>query len=306
LSGTPPNLIYTPHTGYEGTDGVQLAVSDGVWTSSAASVTIYVSAGPVLSPNCDPFGTAVQLDWSLDTNEQAMFPNPGSLIRDFIVYDSASSGGPYTVISTNASTGDTSWMTYRDTNAMAGQTNYYVVTFELPDYTTGITYESPFSNEIEVTGHNPDNLIPANAVWQVVTDTNYPSIVTNLQAPFSSDYPNQYPGIYPWPNTNWPTGTQDDPSVWSNHIVLYVPTNVVLSQVQYSIAIDNDYSLYLNGSNIETFTHEDLTTWRSLQSFDSVATNVLHWGTNDLDVEILDRGQEDYFSMIVTTNTCGW
>jgi hypothetical protein len=135
-----------------------------------------------------------------------------------------------------------------------------------------------------------------------------PTNVVRLQEPFSNEYTNQYPGLYPLPNTYWPPGTNGIYSVWSNHIALLIPTGVNLSNVQYSIAIDNDYKLYLNNSNapIDALTnHEGFATWSSFKVFNNVAPNLLHWGTNDIGVVITDTAGIDYFSMVVTTNTCG-
>jgi len=100
LSGTPPSLTYKPNTNYEGQDSFQFTASDGVWSNSA-TVTIDVTAGPILFQDCNPFGTAVKLTWMLDTNEQVMFPSTASQINDFIVYRSAVSGSNYTAIATN-------------------------------------------------------------------------------------------------------------------------------------------------------------------------------------------------------------
>jgi hypothetical protein len=82
---------------------------------------------------------------------------------------------------------------------------------------------------------------------------------------------------------------------------------LIVSQVQYSIAIDNDYWLYLNHSTnyIDMINHDGPTTWSAFKSFQSVSTNLLHYGTNDIGVVIRDRGDINYFSMVVTTNTCG-
>jgi hypothetical protein len=95
LGGSGANLTYTNNINYEGLDSFQFTVSDGVW-SNAATITIAVTAGPILFQDCNPFSTAVLLAWMLDTNEQVMFPDPASQIIDFIVYRSASSGGPHT------------------------------------------------------------------------------------------------------------------------------------------------------------------------------------------------------------------
>ena len=45
LSGTAPNLTYTPTTGYHGTDAFTFTVNNGVSTSSPATVTLTVAAG---------------------------------------------------------------------------------------------------------------------------------------------------------------------------------------------------------------------------------------------------------------------
>jgi hypothetical protein len=311
LTGTPPNLTYTPTNG-EGMDSFQFNASDGNWTSSyPASVTIFIVAGPILtaeSATCYPFGTAVQLDWSLDDAVSNMWQQEGLTISDFVIYSSTNSGGPYTVVATNT---DASQMNYFDGNAAPGQTNYYVVTFESPNSIAGTNYESPDSNEASAVGQYPDDLIPPNAVWDVtdVTDPNDSTNLGSLRAPFSSTYPKQYPDqyeiLYPLPNTYWPLYT-----TWSNHITMYVSTNVDPSQVKYSIAIDNDYQLYLNGpTNYVAFTNSNgYATWLSFKSFptNSAGMNVLHQGTNDIVVVIKDEGIVDYFSMVVTTNTCGW
>jgi hypothetical protein len=299
LTGVSSHLTYKPNPNYEGMDSFQFTVSDGGWASIDAAVTLYVVAGPILTTTCDRFGTAAQLDWSLDSIVQQMWQN-GMNIQDFVLSRATNSGGPYTAIYT---TTDTSQTEYFDTNGV-GRTYYYVVSFEYYDNATGITYESPASNEAAVADRG--DLIPYNAVWDVtdITDTNHPVYLGKLQAPFSDRYPDQYVGISPSPNTSWPTDT-----TWTNHITMYIPTNSVdLSQVQYSIAIDNDYWLYVNNSSssIDSTNHEDQAVWAPLKSFESVAPGILHYGTNDIGVVIRDRGTKDYFSMVVTTNACGW
>jgi hypothetical protein len=138
-----------------------------------------------------------------------------------------------------------------------------------------------------------------------VTNLATPNIVTNLEAPMSDyylEYPGQpYPGMAELPNSFWATGT-----TMSNSISMVIPTNSVpLSQVTYSIAIDNYYTIYLNGTNIQYFNHENYAIWVPYQSFEEVAPGNLHYGTNSLKVVITDEGGINYFSMIVSTNTCG-
>jgi hypothetical protein len=51
LSGTAPNLTYTPQSGFVGLDGFNYAVSDGLATSVLATVTINVKYGLSITPN---------------------------------------------------------------------------------------------------------------------------------------------------------------------------------------------------------------------------------------------------------------
>ena len=306
LSGAPPNVTYTPYPNFEGVDSFRFTASDGVWTSTnSATVTNFVVAGPILTFGCDPFGTGpfVLLNWRLDNIVQQM-EQQYNFISDYNIYRSPVSGGPYTNIYTST---DLSLTSYMDTNVVAGETNYYVATFEFYDSASGITYESPFSNELVATGENPSDLIAADAIWDVYdVSTNHPvEHLGDLQAPFSCKYPDQYQDLNPWPNTYWPVETNNVPSIWSNNIALVIPTNVVLSLVKYSIAIDNDYWLYLNNLNatnyIDSTNHEYYASWAP---FKTLAPG-LHYGTNNLTVVIRDRGDIDYFSLVVTTNTCG-
>ena len=299
-SGT--NWNYAPTNYFEGVDSFRFVVNDGAWTSTnSATVTSFVVAGPILITECDPFVTsrAVQLTWGLDEAVQQM-QQQGLSITDFIIYRGSASGGPYTAIHTNPGIS----MSYSDTNIVAGQTNYYVVTFEA---SVGLfpakTYESPYSNEFAT--RNPDRLVAPDAIWHVVdiTFTNRPpDLKGDLQAPFSDHYPNQYSPTLPLPNTYWPINT-----TWSNHFAFYVPSNTVLSQVKYSIAIDNECWLYLNHSTnyIDSASGIPFAVWSSFKSFESIAPGLLHHGINDIDIVIHDYGVEDYFSMVVTTNTCG-
>src|ERR1035438_7056820 len=250
--------------------------------------------------DCDPFktGSSVKLDWTVDSTVQQM-EQLYNFMSDYKIYRSAVSGGPYTCIYTNS---NLSLLSYMDTNVLAGQTNYYVATFESIGNGSGKTYESPRSNVVGDTGQNPNDLIAPDAIWDVwdVTTNQLRQWLGYLQAPFSNEYPYhvQYPDLYPLPNNDWPALTMR-----SNNIVLVVPTNVDLSQVKYSIAIDNDYWLYLNNSAnyIAMTNHGGNAVWGS---FKTLAPG-LHHGTNNLSVVIGDRGFITYFSMVVTTNTCG-
>jgi hypothetical protein len=188
-------------------------------------------------------------------------------------------------------------LNYWDTNTVIGQPYYYAVTIESSQF--GPTFITPFSDKVGGSGQNPDDFIQANSFWNVVTNLSNPGNVAILQTPFSDQYPNQYPGFYyPYPNTLWPSDT-----TWSNYTTMVIPTNTPLSKVQYSIAIDNYYSLTVNSTLVSTGQDNGLAVWSSFKTF---PTNVLHYGTNSVDVEIKDIGAPDYFSMVVTTNTCGY
>jgi VCBS repeat-containing protein len=78
LSGTAPNLIYTPGAGFTGTDAFAFIVSDGTATSPAATVTIDVTAAPL------------ELRLSAATIEENRFP--GTFIGTFSTIDSEGSG----------------------------------------------------------------------------------------------------------------------------------------------------------------------------------------------------------------------
>lgn len=67
LSGTAPNLTYTPETGYVGSDAFTFTAHDGTTSSSPATVSITVNAavsGPVFE---DDFET--DLGWTTDPND---------------------------------------------------------------------------------------------------------------------------------------------------------------------------------------------------------------------------------------------
>ena len=54
MTGTPPNVIYTPTNNYEGDDHFSFTVSNGVWgpICEPATNTIYVVAAPPLTAQC--------------------------------------------------------------------------------------------------------------------------------------------------------------------------------------------------------------------------------------------------------------
>ncbi|MCC6235905.1 MAG: tandem-95 repeat protein, partial [Verrucomicrobiales bacterium] len=70
LSGTAPNLVYTPVTGYTGSDSLQFTVSDGKLTSAAATVSLTIQT--TVSTTSD------QLDLgAVTTSPDALVVSPG-------------------------------------------------------------------------------------------------------------------------------------------------------------------------------------------------------------------------------------
>ena len=305
LSGSGVNRVYLPNLNYEGLDSFQFIANDGSWTSAnSAADKIYVVAGPILTTGCNPFrvGPSVELDWMPDAVVQQL-EQQYNFINDYKLYRSAVSGGPYTCIYTNT---DFSQMSYIDTNVVAGQTNYYVATFEPKNGIAGLN-ESPRSSEVAATGHNPNDLIAPDATWDVwdVTPNQPRAWKGNLQAPFGhpADYATQYPT---WPplvpvSTNW-----SDCYVWSNSLTLNLAnyTSQQLSNVVYSIAIDNNYQLYVNGQLIDTVGYNGGATWLAFKPLNALGNLVA--GTNTITAVISgDCDGVAYFSMVATTNTCG-
>jgi hypothetical protein len=73
--------------------------------------------------------------------------------------------------------------------------------------------------------------------------------------------------------------------------------------VVYSIAMDNNYDLYVNHRQIAQYRGAGAS-WSAFKPLN--ATNNLVAGLNTIAVVISgDCDQNDYFSMVVTTNTCG-
>ena len=62
LSGTAPNVFYTPNLGFTGTDSFTFEANDGVVSSNTATITLTVNPAVVNSP-------PVSNDQSLSTNE---------------------------------------------------------------------------------------------------------------------------------------------------------------------------------------------------------------------------------------------
>src|ERR1035438_6744566 len=88
-------------------------------------------------------------------------------------------------------------------------------------------------------------ILPPDAFWNVTGSVN-----GFFQAPFGD-----YSPVSPSPNTDWPPNTTLD---------LITTVNLSgydLSTVQYQIAIDNDYTLFVNGTKIGSLVHDGNASW---------------------------------------------
>jgi hypothetical protein len=338
LTGSGAHLTYMPSAPFEGTDSFQFTVSDGVWTSPAATVTIYVVGAPYLSGQCNLFGSSAALVWTEDSNTTAMVQGglPGTTV--FVIGRSPNPNGPFSLIATNPASAPWS---YWDASVSPGQTNYYVVALEFTDGSSRLTYQSAYSNTNRVTAR-PADLIAPNSPWYVTDweeltpaniNTNQPvlTINTNLIQPVFTNWVTGpftdpagyaalvnglYPGVPPLPpsiinpNAAW---------TWTNahtilaHCVLNLSgyTSQQLANVVYSTAIDNGYLLFINRTNVNQNPSEVYSSiwayWGAQsagQQLFSPLPNLVA-GTNTVDVVFWGDGDaEDYFSLIVTTNTC--
>jgi hypothetical protein len=134
LSGTAPNLTYSPHANYHGPDSFTFQTHDGNRDSLVATVSITVT--PVIRvPDAPPNLAAtagnqvVSLSWQ-----------PSSGATSYTVKRSPTTGGPYAVMATGLTT-----TTYSDTTVQNGTAYFYVVTANNEDG------ESAVSNEASAT-----------------------------------------------------------------------------------------------------------------------------------------------------------
>ena len=141
LTGTAPNLTYTPAPGYEGEDRFSFTVNEGYWQGPGI-ISMEVVGGPLLTGQCSY--RSLNLSWALDDADTEL--GLGSEIQDYQIYRSTTTGGPYTLLDTVTNLLETA---YSDTNATPGTTYYYVMDFQY-DY-NGVNCTSPDSDEVAVT-----------------------------------------------------------------------------------------------------------------------------------------------------------
>ena len=129
-------------------------------------------------------------------------------------------------------------------------------------------------------------IMATNEFWAVTDITGGGSnFLGTLQAPFGNstaagDYNTDWPA-----NTTWFIDKQVDLSSYD------------LSSVTYSIAIDNDYYLFVNGLQVGSLVHEGLAQWSPFATLPNI-----HSGINDIALTIVDRGGLTYFGMDIDGN----
>lgn len=164
LSGTPPNVVYSPSNHFEGEDHFSFTVSDGVWGPFCGdgTVTLYVVAGPTdFAGQCNTNGPGVWLSWGLDAVVQNLVQQ-GLAIIGFDIYRRGVPGSFTTndiiFSGTNAAQTD-----YLDLTAVPNNTYNYVVAFAYRDSSTEILYRSALSAQAVITACCPTNV--GNSLW---------------------------------------------------------------------------------------------------------------------------------------------
>lgn len=119
-------------------------------------------------------------------------------------------------------------------------------------------------------------ILAANSTW-TVTGGNGLAAGT-YQAPFGN-------ATYSY-TTYWPANTTLDLQA------VIDLTGYDLSTVEYSIAIDNDYTLSVNGNQIGSLVHNGLASWGPWTALTDATS-----GLNTIDVVAIDRGGGTFFDM---------
>ena len=134
-------------------------------------------------------------------------------------------------------------------------------------------------------------IVAKNGYWHVTRAYDEADLGC-LQAPFG---PSAYSAdsMVLYPNTDW------DGTEWSIDLTVSL-TGFILSSVTYSIAIDNDYDLYVNGQFIEHVHHDG---WAAY-SLPTILPNIVS-GLNSIQLVIDGDGDNlDYFSMEIDGIRC--
>jgi len=164
LSGTAPNLTYTPVSSYAGADSFSFKVNNGFLDSPAAAVSIMVSSPPAPTANPQSVATAFQTSKAIiltgsDPNNLPLsfqitgYPSHGSLVG---------AGGNQTYIPASGFSGNDSF-SFKVTNGFLDSAQAVVIlTVSLPAAPTANpqNVSTPYqtANPITLTGSDPNSL----------------------------------------------------------------------------------------------------------------------------------------------------
>jgi len=138
-------------------------------------------------------------------------------------------------------------------------------------------------------------IVPPDAFWDVIDRTQTPAEgLGSKQAPFGSIFYSSTcsSSAQPPPNTPWSFGW-----LWSVHKTVDL-TGYDLSTIKYSIAVDNDYNLFVNGQLVDSGGNSGCAAWFDLRPLPNLVC-----GLNDIRVDI-DNDNDDlaYFGMVIATD----
>src|SRR5262249_41793655 len=108
LSGTLPNLVYTPNMGFVGQDTFSFVTNDGKLTSIAATVSVTVRGPSVFIAAAAPNGGEV---WRIGSMQTVRWTSNG--VNGFVNVQLSRDGGATwkTIIKKTSNTGSQSWKT---------------------------------------------------------------------------------------------------------------------------------------------------------------------------------------------------
>ena len=238
LTGTPPNLTYTPASNYSGTDSFTWTASDATKTSASATFTIAVQ--PV---NDAPVAA------SLTVPTEAGAPAPVTLAGSDV------EGSPlaFTVVAPPANgtlSGTPPALVYTPAEGFTGSDAF---TFTASD---GELTSAPATITINVTAAALDQLVSAGAVWKYLADGSNQG--TAWRAPSFDDaaWP-QGPAQLGYGDGGEATVVPFGPDVNNRYITTYfrreftlANPNVITGPLKLDLVRDDGAVVYLNGTEV--------------------------------------------------------
>ena len=163
LTGTAPDLVYTPASGYSGADSFTFEALDGTVASNVATVSIAVVAPPASSIAALPAVTSTTsftLSWS-GTDSAG-----GGGIVSYSIYDSTD-GGPFSALLTNTTATSTTF-----TGAFGHSYGFYSVATDAAGFTQPTPAQAQATTTLEAAA------APVAAGQSVVTGENNAKAIT--------------------------------------------------------------------------------------------------------------------------------